>query len=487
MKLFKFTRRETPQGEWPTFHEMTFIRSWGREAFRICDATAGVIILGATGSGKTSGPGRHTAYGYLSAGFGGLILCSKPEERSQWERWARDTGRSDDLVIIDKDGDHRFNFLDWESSRIGSGAGLTLNVVALLDEVAGAISGDVGKADSGGTHQFFKQALHQLFVSLVDLPILAGLEVSLLLLRSILNSAPLTPEQIENQDWQAQSACFAILREADHATLLANADIRASFEECRAYWLIEFPNLSERTRSIITLSFSMLVRPFITHPLRRLFSTDTNITPEATFDGRIIIVDLPIQEFRQVGRICQLVWKYCFQVAVLRRVKPEGGHLRPVFLWADECQNIVSEFDSEYQAVARSAGGATVYLTQNRESLIRVLGSEPAVASLLANLQTKIFCQNAGETNEWASKLLGDRYVNVTGTNVGNGDKDHHHAGVSTNEQHRRYVEPSAFTTLKRGGEVYGRQVEAIVYKGGTLFTSSTGELLPYKLLTFMQ
>src|SRR5208337_4114425 len=120
----------------------------------------------------------------------------------------------------------------------------------------------------------------------------------------------------------------------------ANADpnARASFEQCRDYWLLEYPNLSEKTRSIITLTFSMLVRPLITRPLGTLFSSDTNIKPEDTFDGKIIIVDIPVQEFRLVGRIANLVWKYCFQIAVLRRMQPteKDKYLRPVFLHADE-------------------------------------------------------------------------------------------------------------------------------------------------------
>ena len=77
----------------------------------------------------------------------------------------------------------------------------------------------------------------------------------------------------------------------------------------------------------------MLVRPFITRPLRQLFSTDTNIRPEDTFNGSIIIVDLPVQEFRLAGRVANLAWKYCFQVGVLRRIQG-GVPLRPVFLWA---------------------------------------------------------------------------------------------------------------------------------------------------------
>jgi hypothetical protein len=139
------------------------------------------------------------------------------------------------------------------------------------------------------------------------------------------------------------------------------------------------------------LSFNVLTHPLLSRPLRKLFSTDTNVKPEHTFDGKIIIVDLPVQEFRLAGRIANLVWKYWFQVAVLRRMQPADrqSFLRPVFLWADEAQNFVSRFDAEYQAVARSAGGCTVYLTQNRESFRRVLGDDDAVDSLLGNMQCK--------------------------------------------------------------------------------------------------
>jgi hypothetical protein len=108
--------------------------------------------------------------------------------------------------------------------------------------------------------------------------------------------------------------CAQTLAEAEKAMAKATDDVRADFEECKQYWLQEFPILSEKTRSIITLSFSMLVRPLITRPLRKLFSSDTNIKPEDTFNGKIIIVDLPVQEFRLAGRIANLVWKYAFQV-----------------------------------------------------------------------------------------------------------------------------------------------------------------------------
>ena len=60
----------------------------------------------------------------------------------------------------------------------------------------------------------------------------------------------------------------------------------------------------------------------------------------------------------------------------------------------------------------------------------RVLGDDDAVDSLMGNLQEKSFCQNAGETNEWAAKLLGERWQSITGT-----------GSVNQSQQRRYYVD----------------------------------------------
>jgi TraM recognition site of TraD and TraG len=460
------------------------------EAFRLGDALTGAVVFGATGSGKTSGPAKHIAYGYLAHGFGGLVLCAKADERKRWQQWAEDTGRLSDLVVIDGSGKQRFNFMDWEVSRAGVGAGLTINVVSLLDELAGAVAGRA--SDSGsGDNRFFSDALHHMNINLVDLPIFAGLVVALPLLRDLVSSAPRSLAEAASPEWNERSVCARVLREAAAAVLTADADTKNDFEECRKYWTLDFPALSEKTRSIITLSFAMLVQPFVTRPLRRLFSTDTTIKPEDAFTGKIIIVDLPVQEYRLAGRIANLAWKYCFQVAVLRRSDPmqTGVRHRPVFLWADEAQNFVTEFDSEYQAVARSAGGCTVYLTQNRESLRRVLGNDDTTDSLLGNLQAKFFCQNAGETNEWASKLFGERWMTArTLSSNRQAAGEAPSTGISFTDQHRRFIEASEFTTLKRGGETHGKQVEAILYNGGRLFAvPGSNAVQPFVKITFNQ
>jgi hypothetical protein len=57
------------KNELPEFHPQTLLRDRGNgKAFRLADAQTGVCVFGATGNGKTSGPAKHLACGYLTAG-----------------------------------------------------------------------------------------------------------------------------------------------------------------------------------------------------------------------------------------------------------------------------------------------------------------------------------------------------------------------------------------------------------------------------------
>ena len=459
---------------------------WGEgDTFTLADATTGVAVFGATGSGKTSGPARMLALSYLASGFGGLVLCAKPEERRQWEEWAEAAGRWDratqtgDLVIFDKRALHRFNFLDWEARRAGDGGGFTINVLALFQEIMSALNRgkDAGGEDGG----FWKDALEQMMAATVDLVLLAGERIEPALLRDVVRSAPVTPEEASSTQWQATSRLWQLATKAQERQAAAgDEEAQADLGECIAYWLDDFPKLSEKTRSIIVLSFTSFLRLFTSQPLRQLFSTTTNLQPEDMFSGNVIIVDLPVQLFRQVGRVAALVMKYCAQIAILRRSQPTtpGLYLRPVFLWADEAQNFMSDFDPEFQAVARSAGGCTVYLAQNVNQYRRLLGNDDNFEAFIGNLQTKVFCQNTSETNSWASELLGKRWMQVKNrsTNFGGGQQPGSATsggGTSTSVQLMALVEPNAFTTLRRGGPANGFIVEAVAFKGGQVFNAS--------------
>ena len=103
--------------------------------FTVADAYEGTAHFGGTGSGKSSGSGRTLALAYLRAGFGGLVLTAKTDERALWESYCRNAGRWRDLRIFSPTAKLRFNFLDYELNRKGAGAGLTDNLVALFSEI----------------------------------------------------------------------------------------------------------------------------------------------------------------------------------------------------------------------------------------------------------------------------------------------------------------------------------------------------------------
>ena len=457
--------------------------------YTIGDASCHLGGLGATGSGKTSGSGAFWAKGYLgsAAEMGMIILCAKLTEKDQWVRWAEETGRGKDVRVFDASGDRfRFSFLDWMSGFAAEGGGLTINVVALLEEIITALEPERGSG--GGDNVFWEDALHQLLVADVELVQLAGYELSLPTLRDIVRSAPLSREQAADAKWREGSACWFFLEKARDRSESMNAESQADYAECRAYWLDDFANLSEKTRSIIKLMFTKLAQPFSTRPLRKLFCTDTTLKTEDTFDGAVSIINLPTPEYRLVGRSAALTWKYCWQVAVLRR-KPatEGEYLRPVCFWADEAaENFLSRSDSAFAAAARQSAGCLVYLGQNINQYRKRLGGEDAFEAFISNLQTLVVHQSTGPTCRWMAERLGERWERVPGVSRHAPDAPELEgsSGVSIGEQRRYLVEPSAFTTLLAGsGPAYGFEAEAILYKGGQLFASG----LPYKRLRFRQ
>jgi hypothetical protein len=78
------------------------------------------------------------------------------------------------------------------------------------------------------------------------------------------------------------------------------------------YFMIEFAQIAEKTRGIINSTFSSTVDVINRGLLRKLFCTDTNVTPEIVENGEILVLALPIMEFGQVGQMAQAIWKYAF-------------------------------------------------------------------------------------------------------------------------------------------------------------------------------
>jgi hypothetical protein len=477
---------------------MPLLHWTGDDAWTIGNAVEGTLVVGATGSGKSSGPGRALAQAFLRTGLGGLVLTAKADERAQWEEYARETGRAGDLLVFGADASLRFNPLDYELNRKGEGAGLTENVVNLfltILEVA-----DRGSSGGGGREEpgFWNLMRGQAIRNPIDLLSTARGRITIPDMRQVLISAPTSLEQKASAEWRARSLCYQCLSEA-YQRPKSNRQ-QADLEIVADYFLFEYPTLAEKTRSVVVSSVTSLADVLVRGVLRDLFCADTNITPEATIDGKIILLDFPVKEWGEVGRIAQVIWKYAFQRAIERRNVAENG--RPVFLWADEAQHFITSYDMEFQTTCRSSRVATVYLTQNVSNVYAALGGQEKgraeAASLFANLNTKVLLANGDPvTNEWAASLIGRSRQYMASGNSSRSNEDswasvlgldalaqptNTSAGFSEVFEHE--VQPGAFTQLRTGGPANDWEVDAIVFQNGRRFRASGKTWLP---VTFEQ
>jgi type IV secretory pathway TraG/TraD family ATPase VirD4 len=452
------------------------------DVWTLRDAYEGSQIFGATGSGKTSGSGAAIARAFLREGFGGLVCCAKPEERETWEGYAEETGRTDDLRIFSPGGAHRFNFLRYELERAGPGGGQTENLVNLLSVVTEIAEG--GSAHGGDRDRYWERAARQMLRNAIDALALAGEALTLDNLMDLIAEAPKNAAQVEDKQWQESSYLHQTLEKARRRVATLRAREVHDLQTAIRYWLKQFAELDERPRSSIVSTFTSTA-DMLAHGLAwELMATDVTLIPEVTYAGKIIILDLPLQEYGEVGRVIQGIWKTMFQRAVLRRKVKE--HPRPVFLWCDEAQNFISSFDFEYQATARSARACTVFMVQNLPSYRAKLGvgAHDAALALLGNFQTKIWHANGDHvTNIYAADTIGQRIIRLSneGANVGE-----HGASASSgsSEQLHHVIPPHYFARLRKGGVENHREVEAVIFQGGKVWNATGDTYLP---VTFMQ
>jgi len=446
----------------------------GQEAFTIGQACEGVQIFGGIGSGKTSGSGEAIARAFLTAGFGGLVLCAKKDVLDDWKRYARATGRDNNILVFDASGDFVFPFLQYEIERKGEGAGYTENLVRLFTTVYEAV--DRSKS-SGGFDPFWTRAMQQLLRNTIDLCMIARGTVSVPLIREVILSAPKSFEELDTDEWRAKSTCWNLLVEG-HAKKLEKW-VQLDFDSTASFWLEEYPGLAEKTRSSILSTLTTMMDIFLRRPFRMLFSETPDdrrkiAWPELTHKGMIVVINLPVKEFGDAGRAAQVVYKYLWQQAVERR-KVDKTTI-PVFLWVDEAQNFMTEYDMQFQATARSTMACTVYMTQNLPNYYAEMGGEESkyrVDSLVGNLQTKIWHANSDPlTNENAADTIAKSWQTrqTSGQSFG---ADNFNLSAGKTESFDYDVPPQTFTKLRKGGNLNNKIVEAIIFQNGRIWKNS--------------
>lgn len=410
------------------------------------------------------------------------MLCAKPDERAQWERYAAETGRSDQLVIFGEGRPSRFNFLDYEYSREDAGGGLTENVAQLFNRALELSEGKQGNAQD----PFWERAQLQMLRNAIDFLGARGEGISLPDMQRLITSAPSTVEEAKDSKWQKDSFLYSVGVAAGKRGNELSEQQRRDFGFASEYWMTEFAGMDNRTRSGIVSGFTSMadgLKRGLMYDL--LNSTTENFDLAWSQEGAIIVLDLPSKVYGHVGLVAQGIIKYLWQQSIERRNVAHSP--LPVFLWADESQFFINRYDMEFQTTARSSRACTVYLTQNISNYYARLGSNAKAAadSLLGNFQTKVFHTNGDAvTNQWAAEQISKSFHTISG---GGGRAGSGQAGESSynySQQLHHDVQPSEFITLRNGGPDNHATVDAILFKPGRVW-QQTGK--PYRHVSFDQ
>jgi hypothetical protein len=423
-----------------------------------------VLIQGENGSGKTSGSGQIFAKKYLENGFGGLVLCFKTDEADLWRAYLRRAGREADGRFFGVDTPHRFNFLDWEAKT--SGVDFAENLVTLLVDIA---SIQKRTEPSGAEAHFWLPQKKKLLRNAMSLLLLAGEPIQLRGLYEMILAAPKSPDEVSASKWQEGSSLFHLLVRAEE-----KAPQSLELEMIKRYWLVERPAIPPKTRETIDADFTGMFDPLTRGKIGELFGTDTNLTPSDIFDGKVVVIDIPVAKYREIGQYAALIWAQLFQRAVDRRsYRPPGD--RPVFLWEDEAHWFTVEQDALFQTTARSKGISVVRLTQNLPNFLDAYGRDGRhkVDTLLGNHSTKLFHRNGDPTtNEWASKVICKEtaYKQSMSSSGSIQSANGFNSQFSVSEVEEDSCAPKEFIGLKNGGGKNNYIVEGILFQSGRLW-----------------
>ena len=442
----------------------------------ISEFCQGTQIFGSSGSGKSSGSLATIGRALLNRGWGGLFLTAKREDRETYERWAREEGRADDVLVFSPDHALRYNFINAELTDRENPAGLVEGLTALLMTVAELVQGP----QSGGgrdNDSFFKAMAGRAARNGILVQHLAYGRVSVPDLLRFLASCARTSEEARSASWQAESFCFQSLTLAERAP--KSESLKADLDLAVSFFLREWIEMGSRTRASVEATLLAAVDLLSRGAARDLLSAPTtNVSPQMCHDGAIVIADFPTLLYSDVGRLIQVVLKFCWQRAHSRR--DVGRNPRPTFIIADESHLLAVNSDQTFQTTARSSRTAVVYATQSISNYLEVFGdrSEPRVHSLLGNLQTQIFHQQTDiRTIEYVQQLVGrSRQFSMSGNTSGDGDwlspllgMGGRSSSCGFQEQWEYELQAGDLNSLAKGGPP-DWIVEAILYQGGARF-----------------
>jgi type IV secretory pathway TraG/TraD family ATPase VirD4 len=440
------------------------------DAITLTQARCGILAIGGTGSGKTSTMSHlMEALMRCNGGNSGMVLlCDSSEDYEQIADLARAVGRESDLRRFCPGSYFRFNWLDY---LIKSPGGCTTASQFMQDVIDFS-----SRMQSQNTQEpFFPTMAGRAISAAIKLIHKSTGTCSVTDGYEFLTSMPTTKDESKSKEFW-DSHCGRTLLEVDK--LPPDPDVQQAAD----FVLSEFVRLGDRTQGSVSAVALSTLSKFLHSHVRELLTGTTNLSPQDALEGRIVVIDLPILKYREIGQQIGLIWKLLTQRAALAREPNE--RLQDVVLWIDEAQlSIVPNIDANVAATARKHKLIQVYITQSLNLLTSVLKSQEDALAWIGNLSTKfIFANSDKSTNDYFSALFGygkellgtggiqTQPYDLVADLIGHGPQ----GTYSFSESYQPLVRPEFFASgdMRKGGSESDYFVDFFVHQTGRRFST---------------
>lgn len=422
------------------------------DVWDVRSALTHLLILGTTGAGKSSTTLKYAAQSMLQQGFGMLFCVAKPEDAEAILGWCREAGRSGSVIHwTGRNGG--FNFLAHELARTGS-----LNNV--IDLLMGVLEMIRSSSPSSGkpSDQFWIEAPKAMLRATIPVIFAATGTVRIRDVLAFIRSAPESPEQMLDAQWQQRSAFFRLFRAA-HERM--QQEPIAGFDDALAeiavdYWREDYARMDNRTASNVRVSLSTALSRFEVGLLADAFCGDSDIFPELLMSGAVLVMDFPVQTEGEDAAIAQKLFKHMAERVLLAR-NGMAPHLRdrPVGVVADEAQNFLHH-DAEFMAQCRSSRVAVVMATQSLPTVYAKVGGDhphDRAHYLVSQFATVVLHSCAcSETAEWFSRKIGKSVQRRASYNESEGTNRSYGMSMGEGTSWNEQVRPHTFLRPPRQG-----------------------------------
>lgn len=475
------------------------------------EASQNILVLGGTGSGKTTRSLNNMCAEAALQDCGILALNVKGDWDLAFREIARRAGRRVEEIGI---GATPLNLLDGLSPEIAASyiksalllAGNTSGDNAFWNELATELARNVlGVLSFRPQHYTLTGLFNYLFVETFR----TGVDDEVNAVYAQLTRAAGRPVPVAADPDTAASAIEAagipeatisgsctIAPAEPHTTLLAPAaeaddDTQACDPQATAaaeaalrrleryanYYSGVFATFDEKVRNGVRAQLSQVLSLFTLPELEEAFCTPgvESALLERLVDGAVFLVNLPIQRY---GLCAKTVYTFIklrfFSVMNERRIQPAWNQTRSVVFICDEYQEIVSIAkdalsDLNFWSLSRSARTVGIISGQGIESFRAAIGNQSLTDAFLQNFRQKICYATEDEaTIKFFTYLLGQVEVERENSSRSKSRSSGPNASTSSQSQstsHQRQLQstinPQFFRQLRRG------EVLAVLSIGG--------------------